>query len=93
MLKNIELFTGLKLSKQYDEVRRLTPKIMSFSETYGMILTYPCMQAYIEKFRKELLVALLDSPYNKMKYMTRFKQYHARQSDAAAVEDDEDASS
>ena len=35
MLKNIELFTGLKLSKQYDEVRRVTPKILSFSEGKG----------------------------------------------------------
>ena len=51
------------------------------------------MQAYIDKFRRELHVVLVDSPYNKMKYMNRFKQYHARQSDAAAVEDDEDASS
>ena len=93
MLKNIELFTGLKLRKQYDEVRRVTPKIMSFSETYGTILTYPRMQAYIDKFRRELPVVLVDSPYNKMKYRNRFKQYHARLSDAAAVEDDEDASS
>ena len=90
MLKNIELFMGLKLRKQYDEVRRVTPKIMSFSETYETILAYPCMQAYIEKFRKELLVVLVDSPYNKMKYRNRFK--HARLSDAVAVEDDEDAS-
>ena len=51
------------------------------------------MQAYIDKFRRELHVVLVDSPYNKMKYETRFRQYHARQSDAAAVEDDEDASS
>ena len=51
------------------------------------------MQAYIDKFRRELPVVLVDSPYNKMKYGTRFRQYHARQSDAAAVEDDEDASS
>ena len=93
MPKNIELFTRLKLSKQYDEVRRVTPKIMSFSEGKGTILTYPCMQAYIEKFRKELPVVLVDSPYNKMKYRNRFKQYHARLSDAAAVEDGEDASS
>ena len=89
MLKNIELFTGLKLSKQYDEVRRVTPKIMSFSEGKGTILTYPCMQAYIERFKKELHVVLVDSPYNKMKYRNRFK--HARLSDAAAVEDDEEA--
>ena len=93
MLKNIELFTGLKLSKQYEQVRRVTPKIMSFSKTYGTILTYPCMQAYIQKFRRELPVVLVDSPYNKMKCWNRFKQYHARLSDAAAVEDDEDASS
>ena len=93
MLKNIELFTGLKLSKQYDEVRRVTPKILSFSEIYGTVLTYPRMQAYIGKFRRELPVVLVDSPYNKMKYRSRFKQYHARQPDAAAVEDDEDASS
>ena len=51
------------------------------------------MQAYIEKFRKELPVVLVDSPYNKMKYRNRFKQYDARLSNAAAVEDDEDASS
>ena len=93
MLKNIELFTGLKLSKQYDEVRIVTPKIMSFFDLKGMILTYPCMQAYIEKFRKELPVVLVDSPYNKMKYSNRFKRYHARLSDAATVEDDKDASS
>ena len=93
MLKNIELFTGLKLSKQYDEVRRVTPKILSFSEGKGTILTYPCMQAYLKKFRKELPVVLVDSPYKKMKYRNRFKQYHARLSDADVVEDDEDASS
>ena len=91
MLKNIELFTGVKLRLQYDEVRRVTPKILSFSETYGMILTCPRMQAYTDKFRRELPVVLVDSPCNKMKYMKRFKQYHARLSDAAAVEDDEDA--
>ena len=51
------------------------------------------MQAYIKKFRKELPVVLVDSPYNKMKYRNRFKQYYARLSDGAAVEDDEDASS
>ena len=93
MLKNIELFTGVKLRLQYDKVRRVTPKILSFFETYGTILTYPRMQAYIDKFRRELPVVLVDSPYNKMKYRNRFKQYHARLSDAAAVEDDEDASS
>ena len=93
MLKNIELFTREKQRMQYDQVRRVTPKILSFSETYGTILTYPRMQAYIDKFRRELPVVLVDSPYNKMKYGTRFRQYHARQSDAAAVEDDEDASS
>ena len=84
---------GVKLRLQYDEVRRGTPKILSFSETYGTILTYPRMQAYIDKFRRELPVVLVDSPYNKMKYGTRFTQYHARQSDASVVEDDEDASS
>ena len=83
MLKNIELFTGVKLRLQYDEVRRVTPKILSFSKTYGTILIYPHMQAYIDKFRREHM----------MKYRSRFKHYHARQSDAAAVEDDEDASS
>ena len=93
MLKNIELFTGLKLSKQYDEVRRVTPKIMSIFDLKGTILTYPCMQAYIEKFRKELPVVLVESPYNKMKYRNRFKQYHARLLDAVAVDDEEDASS
>ena len=31
------------------------------------------MQAYIDKFRRELLVVLVDSPYNKMKYRNRFK--------------------
>ncbi|KAI4997193.1 hypothetical protein ZWY2020_052535 [Hordeum vulgare] len=50
-------------------------------------------QAYIDKLRRELHVVLVDSPYNKMKYRKRFKQYHARLSDAAAVEDDEDARS
>ncbi|KAI4987846.1 hypothetical protein ZWY2020_028604 [Hordeum vulgare] len=49
--------------------------------------------ANIDEFRRELPVVLVDSPYNKMKYMKRFKQYHARLSDAAAVEGDEDASS
>ena len=93
MLKNIEFFTGEDLTLRYDQVRRVTPKILSFSETYGTILTYPRMYAYIDKFRRELPVVLVDSPYNKMKYRTRFKQYHARFSDAAAVEDDEDASS
>ncbi|KAE8767694.1 epstein-barr virus ebna-1-like protein [Hordeum vulgare] len=93
MLKNIELFTGEKLRMQYDQVRRVTPKILSFSETYGTILTYPRMRANIDEFRRELHVALVDSPYKKMKYRKRFKQYHARLSDATAVEDDEDASS
>ena len=93
MLKYIELFTGVKLRMQYDQVRRVTPKILSFSETYETILTYPRMQVYIEKFRRELPVVLVDSYCNKMKYRNRFKQYHARVSDAAAVEDDEDASS
>ncbi|KAI5013672.1 hypothetical protein ZWY2020_037716 [Hordeum vulgare] len=51
------------------------------------------IQAYIDKFRGELRVVLVDSPYNKMKYRKRFKQYHATLSDGAAVEDDEDASS
>ncbi|KAI4970401.1 hypothetical protein ZWY2020_001315 [Hordeum vulgare] len=50
-------------------------------------------QANIDEFRRELPVVLFDSPYNKMKYRKRFKQYHVRLSDAAAVEDDEDASS
>ena len=93
MLKNIKLFMGVKLRLQYDATHRVTPTILSFSKTFGTILTYPRMQAYIDKFRRELPVVLVDSPYNKMKYRTRFKQYHARQSDAAAVEDDEDASS
>ena len=93
MLKNIEFFTREDLTLPYDQVRRVTPKILSFSETYGTILTYPRMQAYIDKFRRELPVVLVDSPYNKMKYRNRFKQYHARLSDAAAVKDDEDASS
>ncbi|KAI4991085.1 hypothetical protein ZWY2020_039456 [Hordeum vulgare] len=51
------------------------------------------LKAYIDKFKRELPVVLLDSPYNKMKYKKRFKQYHASLSDAAAVEDNEDASS
>ena len=93
MLKNIELFTRVKPRLQYDQVRRVTPKILSFSETYGTILTYPRMKAYIDKFRRELPVVLVDSPYNKMKYSNRFKRYHARLSDAATVEDDKDASS
>ncbi|KAE8802609.1 hypothetical protein D1007_21645 [Hordeum vulgare] len=50
-------------------------------------------QAYINKFRRELHVVLVGSRYNKIKYKKRFKQYHARLSDAAAVEDDEDARS
>ncbi|KAI5005199.1 hypothetical protein ZWY2020_032442 [Hordeum vulgare] len=50
-------------------------------------------QAYINKFRRELHVVLVGSRYNKMKYKKRFKQYHARLSDVAAVEDDEDARS
>ncbi|KAE8805543.1 hypothetical protein D1007_18363 [Hordeum vulgare] len=49
------------------------------------------LNAYIDKFRRELPVVLVDSAYNKMKYMKRFKQYHARLLDAAAVEDGEDA--
>jgi hypothetical protein len=44
MLKNIELFMGEKLRLQYDQVRRVTPKILSFSETYGTILTYPAVE-------------------------------------------------
>ena len=92
MLKIIKLFMGVKLRLQYDATHRVTPTILSFSKTFGTILTYPRMQAYIDKFRRELHVVLVDSPYNKMKYTERFKQYHARISDAATVEDDEDAS-
>ncbi|KAI4997737.1 hypothetical protein ZWY2020_053079 [Hordeum vulgare] len=51
------------------------------------------IQANIDEFRREIPVVLVDSPYNKMKYKKRFKPYHARLSDAAAVEDYEDASS
>lgn len=50
------------------------------------------MQAYIDKFIRELPVVLVDSPYNKLKYRRRFKMLYASLSDAAAVEDDEDAS-
>ncbi|KAE8769776.1 epstein-barr virus ebna-1-like protein [Hordeum vulgare] len=59
----------------------------------GVKLRMQYDQGYIEKFRRELLVVLVDSPYIKMKYRKRFKQYHAILSDADAVEDDEDASS
>ena len=51
------------------------------------------MQAYIDNYRRELPVVLLNSPYNKLKSMKRPKKYNARLLDAAAVEDDEDASS
>ena len=64
---------GVKLRMQYDEVRRVTPKTLSFFETYGTILTYPCMQAYIEKLRRELPVVLVDSSYNKWEYKKRFE--------------------
>ena len=58
-----------------------------------MILTYPPMQAYIDNYRRELPVVLLNSPYNKFKSMKRPKKYNASLSDAAAIEDHEDASS
>ncbi|KAE8768940.1 hypothetical protein D1007_59540 [Hordeum vulgare] len=51
------------------------------------------IQAYIHKFRRDVPVVLVGSPYKKMKYRKRFKQYHARLPDATAVEDDEDAKS
>ena len=50
------------------------------------------MQAYIDNYRRELPVALLTSPYNKLKSMKRLKTYNASLSDAAAIEDHEDAS-
>ena len=50
------------------------------------------MQAYIDNYRRELLVVLLNSPYNKVKSMKRLKTYNASLSDAAAIEDHEDAS-
>ena len=51
------------------------------------------MQDYIDKFRRELPLVLVDSPYTKLKYRKRFKMYHASLLDAAEDEDDEDASS
>ena len=50
------------------------------------------MQAYIDNYRRELHVVLLNSPYNKLKSMKRLKMYNASLSDAAAIEDHEDAS-
>ena len=50
------------------------------------------MQAYIDNYRRELPVVLLNSPYNKFKSMKRPKKYNASLSDAAAIEDHEDAS-
>ena len=50
------------------------------------------MQEYIDNYRRELHVALLTSPYNKLKSMKRLKTYIARLSDAAAIEDHDDAS-
>ena len=49
------------------------------------------MQAYINDYRRELPVVLVDSPYNKLKYRKRF--YQASLSDAAMDEDAEDVSS
>ena len=51
------------------------------------------MQAYIDNYRRELPVVLLNSPYNKLKSMKRLKRYNASLLDAAAIEDHEDASS
>jgi hypothetical protein len=45
------------------------------------------MQAYIDDYRRELPVVLLNSPYNKLKSMKRLKMYNASLSAAAAVED------
>ena len=92
MLKNIEFFTGEDLRLHFDQVRRVTPKILSILETYGTILTYPAMQAYINNYRRELPVVLLNSLYNKLKSTKRLKTYNASLSDAAAIEDHEDAS-
>ena len=50
------------------------------------------MLAYIDNYRRELPVVLLNSPYNKLKSMKRQKMYNASLSDAAAIEDHEDAS-
>ena len=50
------------------------------------------MHAYIDNYRRELPVALLTSPYNKLKSMKRLKTYIASLSDAATIEDHEDAS-
>ena len=58
-----------------------------------MILTYPPIKAYIDNYRRELPVVLLNSPYNKLKSMKRPKKYNASLSDVAAIEDHEDASS
>ena len=49
------------------------------------------MQAYIDNYRRELPV-VLNSPYKKLKSMKRLKTYNASLSDAAAIEDHEDAS-
>jgi hypothetical protein len=93
MLKNIKLFMGEDLALQYDQVRTVTPMFLSIFLNYRTIIIYAPMQAYIDKFRRELPVVLVDSPYNKLKYKKMFKMYHAILSDAAADEDDENASS
>ena len=51
------------------------------------------MQAYIDNYTRELPVVLLNLPYNKLKSMKRLKTYNASLSDAATIEDHEDASS
>ena len=51
------------------------------------------MQAYIDNYRRELPVVLLNSPYNKLESMKRPKKYNASLSDVATIEDHEDASS
>ena len=51
------------------------------------------MQAYIDNYRREIPIVLLNLPYNKLKSMKRLKTYIASLSDAAAIEDHVDASS
>ena len=93
MLKNIEFFMGEDLTLKYAQVRRVTAKFLSIFWTYGMIVTYPPMQAYIEDYRRELPVMLFNAPYNKLKSIKRLKMYTASLSDAAADENAEEVSS
>ncbi|KAE8805544.1 hypothetical protein D1007_18364 [Hordeum vulgare] len=67
------------------------PKNIKFFTAEDLTLHYD--QAYIDNYRRELPIVLLNSPYNKLKSMIRLKTYNASLSDAAAVEDHEDARS